>query len=299
MSVPKRGARRIVVDGVEYSWRLRRRPTPDQRSGRTPLLLAVAARGVDGPAMLVRLHRPHPGNEVGLASAAVTPREVAELVREGLRAGWQPARPGAQFILAPRAGAARGPRTWPRGHTHHSPEQLLALARRAEAHDRLRLADNSRYVSWPGGGGFQPCAILINDRDLIDRVRDAERPHAAREVAERRRADPELDLTVDQLAGDYLHLTREELALPSRHLFEPSGDVRRGFAVADDDPIHAKTTVLQCTCGILECWFLLVRITLFDDFVVWSDFEQFHRDWVYDLGPFVFDRRDYQRALGG
>lgn len=299
MSVPKRGARRIVVDGVEYSWRLRRRPTPDQRSGRTPLLLAVAARGVDGPAMLVRLHRPHPGNEVGLASAAVTPREVAELVREGLRAGWQPARPGAQFLLAPRAGAARGPRTWPRGHTHHSREQLLALARRAETRDRLRLADNSRYISWPGGGGFQPCAILINDRDLIDLVRDAERPHAAREVAERRRADPELDLTVDQLAGDYLHLTREELALPSRHLFEPSGDVRRGFTVADDDPLHAKTTVLQCTCGILECWFLLVRITLFDDFVVWSDFEQFHRDWVYDLGPFVFDRGDYQRALGG
>ncbi|MDC0675339.1 hypothetical protein [Nannocystis radixulma] len=296
MSVPKRGARRIVVDGEEYLWQLRRRPTPDQRSGRTPLLLAIAARGVDGPAMLVRLHRPHPGNQVGLASAAVTPREVAELVREGLRAGWQPARPGRQFILSPRT-AARGPRTWPRGHMHHSRDQLLALARAREPRDRLRLADTPAYVSWPGGGGFQPCAILINDRDLIEQVRDVERPHAAREIAERRRDDPELDLTVDQLAGDYLHLTRRELALPSRHLLEPSDDVRRGFAVAADDPIHAKTTVLQCTCGILECWFLLVRITLFDEFVVWSDFEQFHRDWVYDLGPFIFDRQAYERAL--
>ncbi|MFY0533456.1 hypothetical protein [Nannocystis pusilla] len=252
MSVPKRGARRIVVDGESYVWQLRRRPTPDQRSGRTPLLLAVAAHGGDGPAMIVRLHRPHPGNEVGLASAAVTPREVAELVREGIRAGWQPARPGRQFILTSRL-AARGPRTCPRGHTMHSPDQLLTLARSGERRARLRLADTPAYVSWPGGGGFQPCAILIDDRDLIDLVRDAERPHAVREIAERRRDDPELDLAVDQLAGDYLHLTRRELALPSRHLLEPSDDVRRSFAVAADDPIHAKTTVLQCTCGILEC----------------------------------------------
>lgn len=246
--------------------------------------------------MLVRLHRSHPGNQVGLASAAVTPREVAELVREGLRAGWQPARPGRQFILAPRA-APRGPKTWPRGHTLHSRDQLLALAQSGESRARLRLADTPAHVSWPGGGGFQPCAILIDDRDLIELVRDAERPHAAREVAERRRDDPGLDLTVDHLAGDYLHLTRRELALPSRHLLEPSDDARYGFAVAADDPIQTKTTVLQCTCGIRECWFLLVRITFFDEFVVWSDFEQFHRDWVYDLGPFVFDRRAYERAL--
>ncbi|WP_434426134.1 hypothetical protein [Nannocystis pusilla] len=111
----------------------------------------------------------------------------------------------------------------------HSPDQLLALARRGEHRARLRLADAPAYVSWPGGGGFQPCAILIDDRDLIDLVRDAERPHAAREIAERRRDDPELDLTVDQLAGDYLHLTRRELALPSRHLLGPSDDVPPGL----------------------------------------------------------------------
>lgn len=178
-----------------------------------------------------------------------------------------------------------------------SREQLLALARGRESCDRLRLADTPARVFWPDGGGFQPCAIVINDRDLIEWVREVERPYARREIAERRRDDPELELDVDDLAGNYLHLTRRELALPSRHLFEPSDDVRRGFSVPADDPVHAKTTVLECTCGVLECWFLLVRITLFDDFVVWSDFEQFHRDWVYDLGPFVFDRRAYERAL--
>ncbi|MFY0540025.1 hypothetical protein [Nannocystis pusilla] len=26
-----------------------------------------------------------------------------------------------------------------------------------------------------------------------------------------------------------------------------------------------------------------------NEVVIWSDFKQFHRDWICDLGPFVFD----------
>jgi len=55
--------------------------------------------------------------------------------------------------------------------------------------------------------------------------------------------------------------------------------------------------LLRCTCGINECWFLLVTITVLDAFVVWTDFEQFHRHWVYDLGPFVFAKQAYLEAL--
>lgn len=67
--------------------------------------------------------------------------------------------------------------------------------------------------------------------------------------------------------------------------------------LAPDDRRRRKATVLGCTCGIVECWFLMVEITLLDDVVIWSDFEQFHRPWVYALGPFVFDRAAYERAL--
>jgi len=49
--------------------------------------------------------------------------------------------------------------------------------------------------------------------------------------------------------------------------------------------------VLGCTCGITECWFLLVRITVLDEVVIWSDFEQVHRPW--------FDEVAYVRELGG
>lgn len=67
--------------------------------------------------------------------------------------------------------------------------------------------------------------------------------------------------------------------------------------LAPDDPRRRKATVLGCTCGITGCWFLLVRITMLDDVVLWSDFEQFHRPWIYTLGPFVFDRKAYLEQL--
>jgi hypothetical protein len=124
-------------------------------------------------------------------------------------------------------------------------------------------------------------------------VRAVERPHARRE-AEARGEDP----ADDTIAGEYLGLPESRLRLPSRALLDRPLGIEDGFVLAPDDPRRGKATVLGCTCGIIECWFLMVRITLLDDVVIWSDFEQFHRDWVYALGPFVFDRAAYERALG-
>ncbi|MGC4115157.1 MAG: hypothetical protein QM765_11220 [Myxococcales bacterium] len=69
------------------------------------------------------------------------------------------------------------------------------------------------------------------------------------------------------------------------------------FKTSPDDPRNTKSLVLSCTCGVTECWFLLVSITVHPDRVEWSDFCQFHRDWHYDLGPFVFERKAYEAAL--
>jgi hypothetical protein len=45
---------------------------------------------------------------------------------------------------------------------------------------------------------------------------------------------------------------------------------------------------------------LLARVTTTPETVVWSDFEQPHRRgrWDYaQLGPFTFDRRQYEHAV--
>ena len=93
----------------------------------------------------------------------------------------------------------------------------------------------------------------------------------------------------------YSLLRPSRSCLPSRNLlgeaYEP------GIIGNRDDPRKRQSLLLGCTCGITDCWFLLATITVEEHQVVWSEFRQFYRDWHYDLGPFVFERRAYEREL--
>ena len=119
----------------------------------------------------------------------------------------------------------------------------------------------------PGGEGGRLVHVLIDGRDLLDRVREVELPQAT--------ADGQPDL-----AGSYRALTPAQWEI----LPEQYGD--------------GRGAVLGCTCGEVGCWPLRVRITWGTDTVVWSDFEQPNRPWSYErLGPFVFARKQYEHAV--
>jgi hypothetical protein len=167
------------------------------------------------------------------------------------------------------------------------------------AFDRFEVhVDPASYVAWPNGGGFQPVEIRVNGRGLIDLVREVELPHARREYDKRVAAGDAPDELGPRgwfLAGDYLYLNAGSIFLPSKNLLGEPYD--HGFVTEPDDPRNRKSLLLQCTCGVTECWFLLATITVTERTVSWSDFCQFHRRWSYDLGPFVFDRRSYEGQL--
>jgi len=128
-------------------------------------------------------------------------------------------------------------------------------------------------------------------------VCDVETPLVVLELQERAQSE-DADEVVASFAGDYVNLPIRQLRLPSRVLLdEPQNHAGRGFSIDSGDPRCAKATLLECTCGTTECWFLLAQIAVLEDVVVWTSFEQFHRDWVYDLGPFVFDKADYLHQL--
>jgi len=296
MSIPKKGSRAIEVDGVAYRWRIRRRPTAQQARGRSPLILAVAVETGNGPALIVRLDRCHPKNKVGRWSTAVTPRDVAFCIRDGLAAGWEPHQPGRTFehnaCLHHEEHA--GTRIYPPGLRPPTRAEIVELAHQRSHFDTLELKAEAR-LSWPGAE-TRSCGLCINGRDLIEHVRETELPHVELEIAERRDAGEDVR-EAKNFAGEYLGVGLHQYRLPSRRLFGPMPDAVHGFVVAPDDPQLGKTMLLSCTCGITECWFLLVTITVLEDFVVWTDFEQFHRHWVYDLGPFVFTKQAYLAAL--
>jgi len=60
---------------------------------------------------------------------------------------------------------------------------------------------------------------------------------------------------------------------------------------------HDKTALLDCECGCPGCWTLMAHVTKTSDMVIWTAFEQVHRDWQYDDFSLTFDRDQYESAL--
>jgi hypothetical protein len=130
----------------------------------------------------------------------------------------------------------------------------------------------------PNEWGVRKALVRIDGRPLLDIVRELEAPIAA--------ADGQPDL-----AGKYDYLSAASVLAPSRQLL---GEAARPSLEYGD-----RVSVLECECGCEGCWPLLMRITVTEDRVTWSDPQQWHRDhWGYLSGwQLVFDRRQYEQAL--
>ncbi|MGW2601897.1 hypothetical protein [Streptomyces klenkii] len=106
MALPRKSSRRIVVDGVTYRWRVRRRPTYGQGMCWSPLTYAVEHAANPGTTLLVRTDRPHPGNWMGGPASPVLPSGVAAAIRAARAEGWTPEAPGSPFLLDESQGTA-------------------------------------------------------------------------------------------------------------------------------------------------------------------------------------------------
>lgn len=106
MALPKKGSRRIVVDGVAYRWTVRGRPTYDQGMCWSPLTFAVEHVESPGTTLVVRTNQPHPGNWTGRLTSPVLPSDVAGAIQTARADGWTPELPGSPFLLDQSQGAA-------------------------------------------------------------------------------------------------------------------------------------------------------------------------------------------------
>lgn len=99
MAARKTGSRRLVVDGVAYRWRIRRRATYSQADyGVGTLHVAVESTEQPGTVLVLHPARPHPAHWSTGRVDPVRPSDVAGWVREALAAGWVPSRLGPQFV---------------------------------------------------------------------------------------------------------------------------------------------------------------------------------------------------------
>jgi hypothetical protein len=139
---------------------------------------------------------------------------------------------------------------------------------------------------------YRQVAIVINGAPLLELVRVVEQPLLA---AERKAA-----IAAGPCEGEvappasYMYPT---VAVITRGAGEFFGTIESMFGLEPGDPQRGKTCVLGCDCGDPGCWPLLVRISRSASVIAWSAFSQFHRNWVYDLGPYQFDADAYEQEL--
>jgi hypothetical protein len=109
MALGRKGARRIVVDGTAYRWRLRRRPTYFQAMSWTPCTFAVEHADAPGTTLVVTTSQPHPSNWLGRDATPVLPSDVTYAIELALHEGWTPTAPGSPFHLDRSAGFTPSP----------------------------------------------------------------------------------------------------------------------------------------------------------------------------------------------
>lgn len=89
MSVTRKGSRRICVEGEDFVWLIRRRPTYCQAAFGSPMHVAIQKCG-SRSVLVVVLDVPRPDMWGSSSGAQITPAHIRAMIREARQAGWKP-----------------------------------------------------------------------------------------------------------------------------------------------------------------------------------------------------------------
>ncbi|MEG4305601.1 hypothetical protein [Microcoleus sp. D3_18a_C4] len=108
MSIPKKGTRKIIVDGEPFIWLIRRQATYTQSCyAGGNIHVGVEHAEKQGSVLVILTDRPHPQCLVDINEGKpVTPSDVAQWIRQAVRLGWQPQRSGITFNVQIAGGRA-------------------------------------------------------------------------------------------------------------------------------------------------------------------------------------------------
>ena len=84
------------------------------------------------------------------------------------------------------------------------------------------------------------------------------------------------------------HRTLLELLLREGWSFEEYGNL--------PESDEYETIIYSCNCGYIECDFTTVEIEIYDDKVIWKNFES-QVERFSKIGPFEFTRTNYDECL--
>ena len=131
-------------------------------------------------------------------------------------------------------------------------------------------------ISFPEDGSWSHAIdIFINDRKLMDIIRDVEMSFAEKE------GNP-------NIAGSYMGLSPEGLFPPSRYFY------------GEEKLKNGKIALYRCrSCGDIDCNTLLTKITKTPKLIIWHEFEQPNRtQYMLDRAREIFkDEPDFEERM--
>lgn len=121
--------------------------------------------------------------------------------------------------------------------------------------------------------------IIIDGVNLIDKLKDFEKPFVKKEGSE-------------IIAGDYSGFNAKILYANLTN------------SEVNQNSEKNKSDILDCECGNSGCWPFALEVILNDNSVIWTNFEQVQRNkeslnyWDYsNFGSFEFEKTEYLKKL--
>ncbi len=97
MGIPKKGARKITVDGENFIWLIRRKATYSQTGYGIGLNVAVEHAEESASKLVIMTDKAHSKDWATIEVKPVVPSEVASWIHQAIKAGWEPKKPGKPF----------------------------------------------------------------------------------------------------------------------------------------------------------------------------------------------------------
>jgi hypothetical protein len=124
------------------------------------------------------------------------------------------------------------------------------------------------HIAW---GTYEVIDILINDKNLIDIIRDVEFPYAEKDGQ-------------SGWAGSYEGIFAVEF-----------------FNYLEIPDKYGYSTILGCGCGVPECAPIWVKIEKMGNYVIWKNFNSrfsSRKGWDYSQLQYKFDNQQYYEEIG-
>ncbi|MBG6148647.1 hypothetical protein IWQ51_006814 [Labrenzia sp. EL_142] len=100
MAIPRKGSRRIAVEGEAYRWLVRRKATYCQTDyGSGKIHVAIEHATENGATLHIETDRPHPKDWGTFSVEAVTPSDIARWISVAIQRGWEPKNTGPTFRI--------------------------------------------------------------------------------------------------------------------------------------------------------------------------------------------------------